>query len=287
MNLSSHRLLSRLAQIRRLRARTRRMRERRAFIAGAAAGAASGVVLAYFADPQSGRRRRIGLRDRAFHSARQGTHAFEVARRDLAHRLRGLTPLGRGLRPEDAEDSVIAQRVRSALGRVVSHPHAIHVAATEGVIALRGPILRSELRAALQHAERVRGVKHIENLLDVFERPEHVPALQGGKPRRDRFELLQRRWAPGPRLATGMVGGALLGVALSARRTRVRGLTGAAGGLLLARSIGNQPIATLLAGMPSRLFGQEQVAAARRVFLAMRPDQLQRRVEQQVGQEQR
>jgi uncharacterized membrane protein len=141
--------------------------------------------------------------------------------------------------------------VRAALGRVVSHPHAIEVAASGGHVTLAGPILAHEVRPLLRAARRVPGVRAVSDQLTVHSEPAHVSSLQGGEPRTGkRFELLQENWSPAARVLAGGAGAALMLAA-----TRARGglcaLLGVSGSALLARAAANRELASLL-GFGSR-----------------------------------
>jgi osmotically-inducible protein OsmY len=69
--------------------------------------------------------------------------------------------------------------VRSKIGRVVSHPGAIEIAADQGSVTLRGPILAGEVDGLLSCVSSVKGVKGVENLLEAHEQAGGVPGLQG------------------------------------------------------------------------------------------------------------
>ena len=60
--------------------------------------------------------------------------------------------------------------MRSRIGRVVSHPHAIRVTARAGRVTLRGPILAEEVDELLACVSAVQGVTGVENWLEVHER---------------------------------------------------------------------------------------------------------------------
>jgi hypothetical protein len=129
-------------------------------------GLGLGVGLMYFLDPQRGRRRRALIRDKMAHAAHAGTGAFGAFRRDVSHRFAGVGARVRGaLHGGPVDDSVLVERVRSRMGRVVSHPHAITVDAADGCVRLRGSILQSELPRLMQTIARVRGVHSIDNNL--------------------------------------------------------------------------------------------------------------------------
>ena len=129
-------------------------------------GLSLGVGLMYFLDPERGRRRRALVRDKLAHTTRVCTGALGAASVDLAHRATGLVARARSvLTRGPVDDSVLVERVRSRMGRVVSHPHAIEVDAADGCVRLRGSILQSELPRLMQIIARVRGVRSIDNNL--------------------------------------------------------------------------------------------------------------------------
>lgn len=206
--------------------------------------AVTGALAMYFFDPQAGRRRRARARDKLEHYERTLRHACDVTVRDTQQRALGmrsqLRAIGRRtLRREGTPDEKLVGRVRAVLGRYVSHPHAVEVAAREGRVTLAGPILEREVLPLLAAVKTVVGVAKIEDRLAVYKEAGNLSALQGGVPRRgQRFELLQDNWSPAARLATGMLGFALL-----ARGGFLGRLAGAA---LVARSASNLDFATLL-----------------------------------------
>jgi osmotically-inducible protein OsmY len=80
---------------------------------------------------------------------------------------------------ERVPDAVVAERVRSRVGHVVSHPGSIEIAAQDGRVTLAGPALTRELDPLLRKVARVRGVTAVENKLDLHEEAGSVPGLQG------------------------------------------------------------------------------------------------------------
>src|SRR5512143_749236 len=114
-------------------------------------------------------RRRARARDRAVHLVHEMGDAVDTTRRDVAHRAGGLVAEARSaLRREAVTDDVLVARVRSHMGRVVSHPRAIEVAAHDGRVTLSGPILAHELRPLMRCVWRVHGVRDVENRLESF-----------------------------------------------------------------------------------------------------------------------
>src|SRR3954464_9222075 len=91
-------------------------------------GGALGALAMYFLDPQSGRRRRARTRDQMVHAAKVAGEAGKVTARDTAQRAQGVwVEAKKLLRQDDVSDEALVGRVRAALGRVVSHPHAVQV----------------------------------------------------------------------------------------------------------------------------------------------------------------
>jgi osmotically-inducible protein OsmY len=129
-------------------------------------GLGLGVGLMYFLDPERGRRRRALIRDKVAHAAHAGNDAIGAFGRDISHRLAGVRARASGaFHGGPVDDSVLVERVRSRMGRVVSHPQAIEVDAADGCVRLRGSILQSELPGLMQTIARVRGVRSIDNNL--------------------------------------------------------------------------------------------------------------------------
>lgn len=178
-----------------------------------------GAGAMYYFDPQLGRRRRALLRDQFARVCNEVCNAYDVTLRDLRNRTQGLAAEVCGMLREDhADDRVIRDRVRSKMGRYVSHAHAIQVTVNNGHVTLQGPILRAEVPGLLASVRSVRGVQGIENRLDVHDDPGDVSALQGGTMRTgEQFELLQGNWSPTARLFVGGTGAALLTYSLSQR----------------------------------------------------------------------
>ncbi len=213
-------------------------------------GLLSGITVTaasmYLLDPTSGRRRRARLRDWLGSTALKGWRGLEAAGRDLTNRTRGLaakTRLAFGDGP--VGDEVVAERVRSALGRVVSHPGAIHVSVSQGGrVELTGAILAREYSAMMRAISEVRGVREVADRLQIHEYAGRVSALQGGRLREPRFELLQENWSPAIRLLLGTAGLGLVAFGLR-NRTVLASVGGAAGGALLLRSTINAPLSRL------------------------------------------
>jgi uncharacterized membrane protein len=206
-----------------------------------------GAGLMYLFDPDRGKRRRALLRNKMSHAANIVTDASGKTTRDVRNHLLGAFAEVESLfRTGEISDDVLEARVRSKLGRVVSHPHAVEVKTNKGIVTLSGPILADELHPLLDAVTAVSGVKSIENWLEVHEHADEVSALQGGRPRQgERFGPMKTSWSPTTRLVATAAGGAL--VAYGAKRGGVVGGTvGIVGSGIVARALTNFETARLL-----------------------------------------
>lgn len=161
-------------------------------------GIGIGALAAFVADPRGGRRRRALARDQLVRASRKTRDALDATARDLANRTSGVIASTRGRwTNQPADDRRLVERVRAALGRVCSHPHAIDVEATDGRVTLRGPILASEADIVATCVAGVRGVTSVTSALDTHDSAEGIPALQGeGRIAGPSLDILQRNWAP-------------------------------------------------------------------------------------------
>jgi hypothetical protein len=181
-------------------------------------GLSLGAGTMYFLDPQQGRRRRKLVLDQ-FHSATCSLNRFaDTTYRDLSNRAYGTAAeLRSAFTSHDASDGVLHARVRSKLGRYVSHPSAVRVTAKNGCVTLSGPILASEVQSLVQRVKTIPGVHHVENQLDVHQSAD-ISALQGGRqPVGERLEILQNNWSPATRLLVGALGGAMAFCGIASR----------------------------------------------------------------------
>lgn len=209
----------------------------------------AGAGLMSLLDPGSGRRRRALLRDKAVGAAAATGDAIGTTSRDLRNRAVGVVAQSRALvRGGEVPDGVLSERVRSRIGRIVSHPGSIEVSARDGIVRLSGPVLAREEDDLVSCVSSVRGVRSVDSRLEVHNHKQagDVPGLQGGAGApAPRFELFQANWSPAWRLLAGTVGAGLMSYGL-----RRRGAAGAAlaliGGGLLARSFTNVEIKRLL-----------------------------------------
>lgn len=213
------------------------MRDQGKLITGVVVGAGA----MYLLDPDRGARRRSLLRDRGVHAGHKLGDGLAATARDARNRTRGTAAALRArFRTEEPGEEVLHERVRSAIGRVVSHPGAVTVVVTADRVTLTGQVLADEVDELIQTVAQVRGVSEVRNELEIHQSPAGVPSLQGpGRPRGwGRLDVLQNNWAPATRLLAGVAGGVLL-----AQGIRTRGIVGrslsAAGIGLLTRAVSN------------------------------------------------
>jgi len=165
---------------------------------GVIGAAGLGAGLMFFLDPDISNRRRAILRDKLVSLGHLAGWAADKPARGVRNCLNGaLQSIRSRVRDTPPSDVVLMERVRSKMGRAVSHPHAIHVNVQNGRVRLTGEILSEELDDLIRSVSAVKGVKEIENQLTTYAEPGDISSLQGGYTRRgSRFALLQSNWSP-------------------------------------------------------------------------------------------
>jgi len=218
-----------------------------------------GAGLAYFYDPNLGNRRRALVRHQFHRLVNRVGDAFDVTLRDIKNRSYGtFSEVRSAVTSDEPSDRVLADRVRSEIGRYISHPRAIEVEAIAGVVVLSGPILADEADNLLSAVQSVRGVEQVEDNLDIHETPVDVAALQGGRRRNgEPRELMQSYWSPTTRATAGAAGLAVM-LACAGRPTPTRCLASTAGLGLLLRALSNLETKRLLGLHPRNHIGQNR-----------------------------
>jgi len=210
-------------------------------------GLGLGAALMYFLDPAQGRRRRRLVLDKLSRALSASSGAIGTTAADVRHRTRGLVAETRSrMRGSEVPDDVLVDRVRSAIGRVVSHPGSIIVTANEGRVIVSGPVLAREVAPLLARARAVHGVREVRNQLEVHDTAVGVSGLQGGAERRSaRLPFMRRNWPPAMRLVAGTAGAALVTAALL-KRGGLGAALGAVGATLVARSATGKDLTRLV-----------------------------------------
>lgn len=139
--------------------------------------AMGGAALAYFLDPQNGRRRRHQTRDQLLSLGRQGTRRARKlvhhASSDAAGQARRAAHALRKSQNVELDDATLVDKVESIVFRKHDLPKGqININAENGIVFLRGQVEDTELVDTLEaRVRKVRGVKDVENLLHVPEAP--------------------------------------------------------------------------------------------------------------------
>src|SRR5215212_560657 len=207
-----------------------------------------GAGLAYFFDPRQGDRRRELLRDKANSLVNRMDDSIYATVEDTRNKTRGvLSEWTAKLSNQDNPDWVLAERVRSALGRLSPHSRGVKVRAEEGQIHLSGSILNDEKDAILKAASRTRGVRDVIDELEVFYSPEEMSAFQNTttSQSQDTPAWRQQNLSPATRLLSS-VGGSLLTLYGLKRKGLAKPVLSTAGLLLTARGMTNMDTGSLL-----------------------------------------
>jgi uncharacterized membrane protein len=207
--------------------------------------AAAGAVAMFMLDPREGSGRRARARAGATRGWSQLDSVLGTTARDVGSRTRGIMSEVRSrVAGGEVPDEQLGERVRSRLGRAVSHPDAIDVQVAGGKVILSGAVLEREYIRLLRTIWAVRGVIDVEDRLAVYESAEGIPALSQARTRGNGHAAPEPAWTPSARAIIGGVGCVLLAQAL-VRRRAVDLPFALAGTALLLRSTTNQPIGRL------------------------------------------
>ena len=128
-------------------------------------GLALGALAMYIADPVQGRRRRALLQDKLTHVTHSTSRLMDQTLHDAHNRWSGLqASTMRMLSPRQAkpiDDHVLEARVRSRLGRTMSHRHDVEVLAHQGAVTLSGNLDGEEQEKVLKLVAAIPGVESV------------------------------------------------------------------------------------------------------------------------------
>jgi uncharacterized membrane protein len=207
-------------------------------------GAAGGAAAWYFLDGENGGRRRAAFARKAQKLGREIAKGAELSLRDVENRVSGLArqTWTSFIRPP-LDDRVQVERVRARMGRIVSHPHKIHVTADNGVITLWGEAAEQDARRLVEAVAAMPGIRSVQNEID-FCSASAMPE-KGDVFTQARHQTLLR-WSPSRRLLAGSAG---LAASIYGwrRKDELGALVGLAGGALLTHSISRKNVPSLLA----------------------------------------
>lgn len=183
-------------------------------------GVGLGAGLMYLLDPDGGRRRRALARDKTVHGLKVGGKALRKTSIDMGNRTRGLVAqAGSRLHKGEVDDQVLAARVRSKLGRCLSHPSDVQVDTQDGRIILSGRVSASELDTLLSKVQKVKGVHEVESRLEMHDAETEAGPGNGPGRRFSLRSLKPRHAGIGAGALAGTVGLGLLAKGLSGKTT--------------------------------------------------------------------
>ena len=188
-------------------------------------GMSAGAAFMYLFDPQSGSRRRALLRDKIVHWNRRLREGADATSRDVTNRATGIWASLLSLIGKEGEvsDQVIESRVRSRLGRVVTHPSWIRVEADQGRVKVAGHVPSREKERLHRTVVSIRGVAQVDEDDLVIDPDEEVPETGRGT-----RSWMDRSWSPAERAGAGLMG-TILGVYGMRRGGFAGGLSALAG----------------------------------------------------------
>jgi len=171
-------------------------------------GLGTGAAAGYLFHSESGQKRRAALARAGRKLLAQAAHRGKKALLDGQHRFAGLAAQWRAnISKEKPLDCVLEERIRSRIGRIVSHPRKIHVVCDDGVAILWGLVLEEELIPLIEGVQRIPGVADVEDHLEVAA-PGQFPASPSN-PLKDARDEIRLNWSPSKRLLVGAAGAAL------------------------------------------------------------------------------
>jgi hypothetical protein len=154
------------------------MKDRISLVVGFAAGA----IAMYYLDPRGGRRRRALVRDKLVAAGHDAVCLAGAKRKRAIDHLKGwlvTRRFDRHTRKLPESDQQLHDRIRSRLGRVMSHPRSVDVHVENGRVHLGGHIFTRELDHLLSEVRHMPGVKSVEHELACHDSAAGIPELQG------------------------------------------------------------------------------------------------------------
>lgn len=134
---------------------------------GTLGAAAAGALAMYYLDPELGARRRALLAD----LVRSG---LPGDRRPGSGRGPMRRTYDRATHGDPQSDAELRDRIRDRLGRMVSHPRAIHVDVDDGVVRLSGRVLAKERDGLLEQVQQMAGVQKLVNAMSAHDLPAEI-----------------------------------------------------------------------------------------------------------------
>jgi hypothetical protein len=142
-------------------------------IFGALGAMAAGALAMYYLDPELGAQRRAAFAD----LLGSGLRGQPLGRDPMRGRLSRRT-YNRPAHADPQADAELRDRIRDRLGRLVSHPRAIHVKVDGGVVRLSGDVLVKEREGLLVQVQEMAGVQKLVNAMTAHESPAGIASLE-------------------------------------------------------------------------------------------------------------
>src|SRR5262249_1793224 len=172
------------------------------------AAAAVGAAALYFLDRERGRGRRAAFSRKAGRLTASLAGSASRYAGDVQRRLKGIAREAWNYPPRrPPDDRVLEERIRSRMGRIVAHPHRIHVASERGTVSLWGAAAENEVRKLVHAVETMPGVVEILNHLERLEPAE--PVAKESNPLKQAHHETLLHWSPAARLVTGVAGASI------------------------------------------------------------------------------
>ncbi len=171
-------------------------------------GLGAGVAAGFLAQSEFGKKKGPALAREARKLLNKAAHEGKKSLRDSGHRLTGLAAeVWTSLKHNQPSDHVLEERIRSHIGRVVSHPRNIHIVCDKGTAILWGVIAEPEIARLIEVVESVRGVNEVVDHLE----PVKADELPAGQPNilKDARDEITLNWSPSKRMVVGTAGATL------------------------------------------------------------------------------
>ena len=132
-----------------------------------ASGATLGALAMYFYDPERGKVRRLMLQQQTTSKATHLAQDLAGKTEDVLNRTKGaVARASSAFACHSADDDqVIAERVRSRIGHVTPHAHAVEAKVIKGIVTLAGALSDEERHRVLAEVSGTPGVRAVEDQL--------------------------------------------------------------------------------------------------------------------------
>jgi hypothetical protein len=131
---------------------------------GTLGAAAAGALAMYYLDPELGAQRRRLLAE-LVRSGLPGERRQAGQRPRAFHRITQADP---------QSDADLRDQIQTRLGRLVSHPGAIDVSVSNGVVRLSGRVLSKERDGLLEQIQQMAGVQKLVNAMASLDDPQEM-----------------------------------------------------------------------------------------------------------------